>query len=275
MLTIDIAISTYKPEGIQRLASHPLPKMPGVRYVVSWQLPQMAAVPASFAEREDIVVYRFDTPGQSHNRNNALSHCDADIVIISDDDVTFLPEGIERLREAYQRHPEMDVATFRSIHDSSVVYPASETPLGCPLPKGYYVCCIELSMSRKAAQTLRFNPELGLNSPRMHGAEDEIMLLTAIKRQMDVRFIPTTVCEHPHPSTGLKCHHTPENLRATGCSIALYYPASALPRILLKAIRLRKHSKDPLLKSLFYMIQGWAETPAFKRRTRQYLWRED
>lgn len=272
MLTIDIAISTYKPEGIKRLASHPLPKMPGVRYIVSWQMHQQAHVPHSLAEREDMKIYRFDTPGQSHNRNNALDHCDADIVIISDDDVILIPEGIERLRDAYERYPQMDMATFRSIHDPSVVYPAEETELACPLPKGYYAACFELSMSRKAASSLRFNPELGLNSPRMHGGEDEIMLLTAIRRQMDVRFIPTTICEHIHPSTGLKHHHTPENLRATGCVITLYYASSALPRIILKAIRLQKQSKDPLLKSIFYMLQGWAETPAFRRRTAKYLW---
>ena len=70
-MTVDIAIITYKPEGIERLSKMQLPQMEGVRYVVSWQAHELASVPEELL-RDDIVVYRFDKNGQSYNRNNAI-----------------------------------------------------------------------------------------------------------------------------------------------------------------------------------------------------------
>lgn len=271
-MTADIAISTYKQAGIARLAKGFLIPIAGVRYVISWQNHENAPIPEVLSKRDDVTILRFDGDGQSNNRNNALLHCTSDIVIISDDDLIYREEGIRQLIRKFEEFPEMEVATFRSVHDAEITYPGGVTSLSTHLPKGYYISCIEIALRRNSrAGLLRFNPELGLNSPRMHGGEDEIFVFTAIKRGLDCRFLPITVCEHPHSSTGLKRSLTPANIRAMGCVIRLHHPLSFIPRIFLKAWRLSRKKQSSFFKAIRFLTGGAIETPAFKKRTASYF----
>lgn len=271
-MTADIAISTHKQAGIQRLAQGNLPNIPDVRYIISWQSHENAPIPEQLSDRDDVTIIRFDGHGQSHNRNNALEHCNADIVIISDDDLIYRPDGIKAALAEFEKNPQMEVATFRSIHDPSISYPDKITPLSLPLPRNYYVSCFEIALRRNSeAGKLRFNPELGLNSPRMHGGEDEVFILTAIRRGLDCRFLPITVCEHPDLSTGLKSRLSAANLRAMGCVITLYYPATAPLRLILKAWRLSRAGRTSLPRALHHLFSGALATPALRKRTATYL----
>lgn len=271
MLTLNVAIITHKPDGIRRLAQNPLPAIPGVSYVVSWQshegepvLPQLL--------REDVKVVRFDGCGQVANRNNVISLCDADIIMLSDDDVTFFEDGIRELICRYERMPQADFIAFRCVRDSGVVYPGSECRLTCRLPKGYSVGCPELSFRRKTAGWLRCCHEFGLGSQRMHGGEDELLLQAAIRRGLACYFVPVTVCAHDHPSTGTKGRLTNENLRAAGCVIALTYGVSALLRVPLKAWRVNRAGQASLWRSLKYLAQGAIGARGVRRRNRATLW---
>lgn len=255
MLTADIAISTYRQAGIKRLAEADLPRIDGVRYVISWQRHDNAPIPAPLLKRNDILVGRFDGLGQSANRNNSLDLCSADIIIVSDDDLIYYPEGIRQLISAYEQYPKMQLATVRSIHDCNRPFPDKITRLTLPLPKSYYVATFEITMRRELAQSLRFDTQLGLNSPLMHGGEDEVFLLAAIKKGFDCRFLPITICCHPEVSTGLKPQNR-YNLRALGCVIRLYYPKSWPLRIPLKALRLQRAGQASLLNALFWMFRG-------------------
>lgn len=271
MITLDIAIITYKPEGIKRLAENALPSIPGVNYVISWQAHESAPIPEEL-QRSDIKIYRYDGVGQSGNRNNSISKCDADIIMTSDDDVQFYANEINRLRSVYDKHPELDFVTFKSERFGAPQYPQNECQLRTPLPKNYHAGCIELSFRKSTAGWLRVCPELGLNSPRYHGGEDEMLLFTAIKRGLNCWFYPITVCKHEHPSTGSKTHLTKGNLRANGCVIALTYPKSAILRIPLKAWRLNQSGQSNFFRALLYLIQGAIGAPGLLKRNKEYLY---
>lgn len=271
MLTLDIAIITHRLDGIRRVAAMQLPRIEGVRYVVSWQSHENADVPDEL-RREDIEVCRFDGVGLSANRNNSIECCRGDVIIIADDDLRFFEDGIRELRDAYEQNLEVDVITFRSVHESGVCYPTESVRLNKRLPKNYFVTSFELSMRRATAGWLRCCPELGLGSARMHGGEDEMLLLSAIRRGLNCRFFPITVCEHDHPSTGTKAHFTDENLRASGCVIALTYPWTAFLRVPLKAWRVSRAGQASLPRALWSIAQGALEAPGLLHRNRKYLW---
>lgn len=271
MLTLDIAIITYKPEGIRRVADLRLPKLRGVSYVISWQAHEDLPIPEELI-RPDIKVVRFNDVGLSTNRNNSIANCTADVIQIMDDDVTLFPEAVQELVRAFEEHPEVDFVTFRSQRDGGICFPTSMTPLQNPLPKNYSVASFELAMRRETAGMLRCCPELGLGSPKMHGGEDEVLLLTAIKRGLNCCYFPITVCEHAHPSTGTKAHFTNENLRASGCVIALTFPWTAFLRVPLKAWRVSRAGQASFPRALFYIAQGAIEAPGLLRRNRKYLW---
>lgn len=260
-LTLDIAIATHLPEGISRVAKMNLPKIENVKYVISWQNHQDSEIPETL-KRDDIEIYRFDLQGQSLNRNNAFSHCSSDIILCSDDDLIYSRDGLLSLIDAFAKHPEVDFATFRSIHHGSkVAFPSQSSQLTLPLPKNYSVACFEIAFRRSTAGWLRCHPKLGLGSKHMHGGEDELLLLTAIRRGLNCRFFPITVCSHPQPSTGTKSTLTSKNLCAMGCIIALTYPWSCVLRVPLKAWRVSRSGQASLAKSLWNLASGALRAP--------------
>lgn len=271
--SLDLAVVTHRPEGLERVAKMLLPPAQGVTYVVSWQDHRDAPIPADLAAREDVKIYRFDRVGQSLNRNNAVAHCRAEIVLHSDDDVIYYAEGLADLRRAFRDHPEVDFATFRSDHGDMSRFPAEATNLlPRKLPKGYSVACFELAFRRELAPWLRCCPELGLGSERFHGGEDEALLLAALHRGLNCWFFPVTICAHPHDSTGTKASLTDQNLLASGCIIALQYPWSAALRVPLKAWRLSRQGKAPLFRGLKLLAQGALAAPGLRRRNKKFLW---
>ena len=271
-MTLDLALITHRPEGMARIAAQRLPRVEGVRYVISWQAHAGAPIPPEVADRQDIEVHRFDRSGQSLNRNNAIDHCRADIVLHADDDVSYTAEGLLAVIQAFEQRPQMDVATFMVPKPGGPAYPPQECRLGIPMPKGYWVATFEIAFRRSRVGSLRCHPEFGLGSPRLHGGEDELFLLEAIRRGLNCRFLPIEIGRHPHESTGTKAHLTAANLRAQGCLITLTYPRTALLRIPLKAWRTARAGQHRLLPALCHLLQGMAYTPRILRGPREYLW---
>lgn len=272
MLTLDLAMITYRPEGLARLAGRLLPPLPGVRYVVSWQEHGGAPVPDEIAQRADVEVHRLDVKGQSHNRNNAIAHCRADIILHADDDIIYTPAGLQTVIDTFEQNPEVDVATFRSVHGDASRFPADATDLGRRLPKGYYVATFEIAFRRATAGNLRCCPELGLASPRLHAGEDEMFLMSAIRRGLHCRFFPATICTHPGESTGTKGSPSNGNLEGFGCVIALTYPRTAALRVPLKAWRLSRAGAASLPRALYRVALGAMQAPGVLRRNRTTLW---
>ena len=58
-MTLDLAMITHGPQGIERVATVLLPPQPGVRYVVSWQRHENAPIPTALL-RPDVEIHRFD-----------------------------------------------------------------------------------------------------------------------------------------------------------------------------------------------------------------------
>ena len=270
--SLDLAVVTYLPEGINRVERMVLPPIDGVRYVVSWQDHRDAPVPESLRLRTDVSIHRFDGRGISANRNNALERSRADVVLFADDDLTYYEHELDNLRMIFAQIPELDVATVRSDHSDAGRFPVKETRLGRRLPKGYYVTSFEIAFRRSRCGDLRCCPELGLGSEMLHGGEDEIFLQTAIRRGFDCRFFPITVCAHPHESTGTKGAFTRGNMLAFGCVIAMMYPLTAVLRIPLKAFRIWRGGQAGFGAALGSMVRGALMTHGVRKRNRDCLW---
>ena len=271
MLTLDLALITHRPEGIERIADMNLPSVNGVRYVISWQNHGDAPIPESLL-RNDIEIHRFDTPGLSRNRNNAIEHCSADIILISDDDLKYFPNTFSEIIKIFEERPHLDVATFKASMFGQPLYPSDELQLVEPLPKGYWPNSITIAFRCASVGNLRFHPEFGLGSRRFHGAEDELFLLSAIRRGLNCRFFPIEICVHPASSTGTKDKFSSENLRAIGCYITIAYPKSFIPRLLIKAWRVSRKKQSGFLRALRFITSGAIEAPKILKGDRRYLW---
>lgn len=263
--TLDLAIATHRPEGIRRVSKMVLPAAAGVRYIVSWQGHEGAEIPRELL-REDVEVYRFDDAGQSGNRNNALARCRGDIVLMSDDDLEYTSERLQAVREAFRDNAEADLITFRSEHADPGRFPADATDLGRRLPKGYSVACFEIAVRRERLGGLHFCAELGLASPELHGGEDEAFVYAAILRGLRCRFVPVTICAHPHVSTGYRARLTPQNQMAQGAMVRLMNPLNWPVRVVLKGWRLWRSGRATAAEAMINPLRGALKLPGVKRR---------
>ncbi len=270
MITIDFAIATHQAQVIERLASCELPRIEGVRYIVSWQSHGGAPLPAAL-RRSDVEVYRFEGVGLSANRNNAIGHCRAEVVAFADDDLEFFTDGIRELQRVYADHPEVDFIIFRSLR-GPLTKPESDFPVNLPLPRGFFVTSFEISFRRRC--NLRCCDEVGLGSPSgIEAGEDELLLHSALRRGLTCHYFPATVCAHEHPSTGSKPNLTPGNLRGFGCVIALIYnPFQVALRLPLKIWRIWRSGRAGFSSAAINIMRGALAARSIRRRNRSTLW---
>lgn len=271
-MKLDLALATHTPEGIKRVEAMNLPVVHDVRYIVSWQSHDNAPIPESLLSRDDVEIYRFDKVGQSHNRNNAIDHCSGDIILLSDDDLIYKPDAFEKIIETFKNNPDVDLATFKVDLPKPKPYPTHACDLYEKLPKGYWVGAIEIAFRRNRIGDMRCHPLLGLGSPELNGAEDEFFLLSAIRRGYKCRFFPITICSHPNPSTGTGKNLSDGYLCAAGCYIRLAYPATFLPRLLIKAYRLLRTNKISISRSLPRLFYGASKTNSILSADKCYRW---
>lgn len=254
MLSLDVAISTYQAEGIKRVEKMLPSPQEGVRYIVSWQQHANAPVPHSIENRNDVEVYRFDLEGLSNNRNNSLDKCRGDIVLIADDDVEFDKGFSDKIRRSFIDNPDVDLGVFKVKFTKEKVYPESNCRLGIPLPKNYYCSSIEIAFRRENLSSLKFWAKMGLGNYYFQCGEDELFLISAIKRGLRCMFFNEEIAVHPSDSTGNKVNDG--ILRGQGYIIGLIYPLSSIFRIPIKALRISRTKKIAFFPTLFQLGTG-------------------
>lgn len=254
-MTLDVIIATYGTDGIERLRRVSLPKLINVGYIIGWQNHGGGRIPDELI-REDITVLRINEKGLSRNRNLAIAHSNADVVLISDDDVTLYPHGIVELMKIYQEEPLMDVITFRTVSAYSPVYPSESKILGFYLPKNYYIRSIDLSFRRKVSEKVKFHTSFGINSGIFEACEDELFHLQCRRKKINCIFVPITVGEHPGLSTGITKTHDRKVLTSMGFVITKSYPFGFPLRLLLKAWRLSKGNPAVFINTMRHLFSG-------------------
>lgn len=250
-LSIDVAVATVG-RRISNVASLLLSPRVGIRYVVSWQEHQDLPLPNSLL-RDDVEVLRFDSSGLSSNRNNAIAHCRADIIVIADDDIVYYQDSFEKIRDFYSAHPSVSMALFRVDFPKAKCYPASPVVLNLPFPKGYYVSSVEMTFRREKMTGMEFYPEMGLGNEWFSASEDEYFVVSALKRGHEVMLVPDAICSHPMYSTGISAL-SPGMLRSSGALIRIEYPYGWPLRLLIKAWRSR--SSLGFVSSLWHLVSG-------------------
>lgn len=226
---ITVALCSFGEKGMSKLLSCAHPQMPGVNWLVSWQLPEGdVAVPAELASRPDFRVVKTPTRGVSVNRNHALDNCpEQGWVLIGDDDVNYSREGLSRLLQAVRERDDAQVICMKYTSHGEFVKPygAGEWDLRRP-PFGWYVTSFELAFRKEAAASLRFNERLGIGAPRLNSGEETVFLFDLLRSGVKGIFLPIIIGEHPDRTTGERLGKTPEFLFTQGAVLFHIYPLS-------------------------------------------------
>lgn len=212
-MTIDILICTTD-EGIDSIGEVLMASMPWVHYIVSAQHarplstmgPEWDAAVAALLRRPDVTLVTQEGRGLSRNRNNALQHSEADVVVIADDDCRYTQETIERISEAYRQHPEADAICFASAdYDGRPFksYPNETLSYGEACRRGYYPTSFELTLRRESLERegLLFDEHFGLGA-ELPAGEEEVFLADAERAGWRVLFVPECIVLTDPATTG-------------------------------------------------------------------------
>lgn len=256
-LKLQVLICTFA-RGIEKIDAGALPRLGGVRYLISCQNPEnldLDAAAEKLSLRGDTDVIFSNTRGLSINRNIAFDNATAPYLLIADDDLKFYPEGLMAVMDAFDSDPELDIATFRSHSPAERVFP----PHGHDLAESfrfYYAISFEIAVRRDflLRKNLRFSPLAGIGAPVLGSGEEDLFLHHAIKAGAKGRFFNIPVVLHAGPTTAEHSAVDPRVLTAKGaCLPAIRGIATALSRYPVEAWR----SKAPFFKALYYYCRGF------------------
>lgn len=236
---LQVLICTYGREGLERAAAASHPRMEGVEYLVSWQLRSDEtglSIPKAL-ERPDFKVFSSLTKGLAINRNIALSRATAPILLISDDDVDYTEEGLQRIIDAFRLHKDMDIVTFRYDSASHAKhYPSHPCDLTSP-EKGYFVTSFEIALRRKAVQgRFWFNENFGIGAVFPSGEED-IFMHDCLAGGLKGIFLPITVARHDGTTTSERNLMLPSRPQTKGAVFLHLHPRQWPLRMIAHALR--------------------------------------
>lgn len=264
MLRIQVLIAAYGSESLKRIASLSHPVCEGVEYIVSWQNSSSGTIPDSLARRPDFKIIVIPSMGLCNNRNTLLEATDADIAVISDDDLEYGPQHFEIIREAYRENPDRHFLTFR--YDSMAYvkqYPSFSFSFD-KVPKGYFVTSMELTLNiRKIKEdglmnVIRFNPAFGVNGTHFGSGEEDILLAKMLRSGLKGKFIPETICFNTLSTTSDRISHTRGFVQTKGAVMKYVKPNSWPLRMFTHAWREQK-SEATDRPSFFQYCQWWIE----------------
>lgn len=263
MTKLEVLIATYGQAGIDRLADMKLPHVPDVRYLVSCQYAySQPDIPSSLI-REDIRIIFSHTRGLSVNRNNLLQNASAPYCLIADDDLDFIGEGLQKVIEIFDHSPDISVISLQYTDSEGrpeKTYPSDTFPLDSP-PKGYYISSIELAFRRTdiIGNNIFFNESFGVGTDRYSCGEEDIWLHDILKAGMKGRYHPVMIALHKGSSSGISRASEPSVLRAQGAVMARLFPATGMPRTVLKAWRVSRITRSPFMRCLIPALEGWTD----------------
>ncbi len=262
MTKLQVLIATYGQDGLDRISANRLPRIPGVGYLVSCQSPgSTPGIPKALL-RDDVKVIFSNSKGSSVNRNILLREASAPYCLTADDDLDFIPDGIEMIIRLFDKSPELSVIALQYINSDGKTeknYPSQPFSLSHP-PKGYFISCVELAFRRTRIieRMIFFNENFGVNCIYPCGEED-LWLHDILKSGLKGEFHPLTIAIHKGVSTGIRCIGEPGVLRAQGAVITRLCPATGLLRVILKAWRSSKASDKSLPACLLPALKGWKD----------------
>ncbi len=134
--------------------------------------------------------------GLSNSRNMLLDNAECDIAIIGDDDLIYLDGYDEKIKDAYEKHPDADIIAFSFTQSENEITRrqySRQRKIG--LTGISKIASVEISFKIESVRRagIRFDTRLGLGAP-FGSAEENAFLADALRAGLKILYIPMTLC---------------------------------------------------------------------------------
>jgi len=203
MSKIDLLVSTmnYTSGSINSL----LDTIPDhVNVVVINQITNNSEAPSPFSIRANVTCHSFVEKGLSKSRNRALSLATGEIFVITDDDVTFLPDAFTKIEQAFKENADEDILTFQmSKPDGELRKRYKQNPFQHTRFSiaGVSSCEIAGKTTSIKAANIHYDEFFGLGAQYPVG-EEVIFLRDCLQAGLKIRYMPIAISCHPEESSG-------------------------------------------------------------------------
>lgn len=145
--------------------------------------------------------------GLSKSRNQALVNATQNICIVTDDDTVMHSNYAEIVNSAYEENPHADIIVFRAETFNGNFfnhkYPKNKKIVR--FRDIFKVSSIEITFKRESIinKKISFNENFGLGT-NYNSGEEAIFLRDALKKNLNIIFVPKTIVYHQELSTGVR-----------------------------------------------------------------------
>ena len=197
--------------------------------------------------------------GVSKSRNLAIKNASGDICVIADDDLVYLEDCEEKIKNIYKNDKDLDVAIFQIITPEGKPYKkysSNSYLLRSPL-KIMQVSSVEITFRRESilnAQIL-FNENLGLGADYTKG-EEAFFIKDCLQKGLKIKYFPIPIVVHPIESSGKNFNE--KNIIANGIVYKKLFPLMFLMVSFYFSIKKYKRYKQQssFLKFLSLTLKG-------------------
>ena len=200
---LEIAISTMHQENLEFLFK----MFPND----SWKLHSILIVNQTdgsplVSNYENVRVLNIDKFGLSKSRNLILKQAKGKLILLSDDDVVFLPDFKTTIVKAFNSFKKLDVIRFQFLKQGVL---AKNYPKQSRSELNWFqvldASSVELVLKRESIQkfNLSFDEDFGLGASFAMG-EEAVFLADLKAKKGKLGFVPKTILRHPNDTTGTK-----------------------------------------------------------------------
>lgn len=155
------------------------------------------------SSKENIRVINSFEKGLTNSRNLAIENAKGTLCLIADDDVTYLKGLKETIINAYDKHEEADMVTFKMINDKGKLFREYTNQSIHDKKSIELVNSVVITFKREnlLVSSARFDPLFGLGCIFPTGNEF-VFLNNCLEEKLKLYFQPEVILSHPEFSSG-------------------------------------------------------------------------
>lgn len=209
-------------------------------------------------KERNIKIISYREKGLSKSRNRALENSTGDIIILTDDDISFIEGSLEEIKKEFNRNKNFDILTFKfqkEDFNKNKKYKSKEFIHNYNTIRK--VSSVEIAMKRDIIieKQIKYDEKFGLGA-KYNSGEENIFLKDCLDKKLKIKYIPFNIVKHPSESLSTPYYWSEEYIKGKGpLFYRLYGKLGYLLFILLILSKRRRIKNMSLFKSIKFGIK--------------------